>query len=490
MEQFYFSKYENRQPYTAVPSSPWREFLYQYLVTINIGIGLWYFHWRWFYSLNTEALWFAIPLALAETLAFGSSTLFAVNLWKTRDYPQKPPALYANDILAETDKLPEDRPLRIDVFLPTYTEDPELVRYSIRDAKNMRRPSPVEVSIFVLDDGKRPEMEVVADDEGVNYITRTDNRRFKAGNLRNAMELTSGDILVILDADTRPFPKFLENTLGYFRDPDIAWVQTPQWFYDTIEGTRLKDWCGRRFGRPIGWLGGLVEKVIGPIHINQDLFGSDPRMFYDCILRRRMNYNAAFCCGAGSLHRREAVQRAALIRYGEEMEKHIKDVTPDMDSPELQEALGFGARRAFMVDTEVTPYKYHVSEDIYTSLLLHADQTHQWKSVYHPEVVSKMLSPQDALAYLTQSFKYAGGTLDLLRRDNPLKKPGLSPGQKTMYFSSIFSYFAAFWMVIFLITPPIFFFTDIIPVKGFDLDFFIHILSFQLISQVTFMIGT
>ncbi len=490
MEQFYFSKYEHRKPYTAVPYSPWREFLYQYLATINIGIGIWYFHWRWFYSLNTEALWFAIPLALAETMAFLSTTLFIVNLWKHKDVPSGPPALYANDILATSDKLSENRPLQVDVFLPTYTEEPELVRYSIRDTKQMRCPPPVEVKIHVLDDGKRDEMRAVAESEDVGYITREDNRGFKAGNLRNAMERTSGDILVILDADTRPFPNFLENTLGYFRDPDVAWVQTPQWFYDTIEGTRLKDWISQRFGQLGGRLGGAIEKLIGPVKVNQDLFGSDPRMFYDCILRRRMNHNATFCCGAGSLHRREAVQRAALIRYGEEMENHINNVTPEMESEELRDALEFGARRAFMAETEITPYKYHVSEDIYTSLLLHADQTHQWKSVYHPEIVSKMLSPQDALAYLTQSFKYAGGTLDLLRRDNPLGKASLSPGQKSMYFASTFSYFAAFWMVIFLITPPIFFFTNIVPVNGFDLDFFIHILSFQIISQFTFMIGT
>jgi len=63
---------------------------------------------------------------------------------------------------------------------------------------------------------------------------------FKAGNMRNAMEKTSGDFIVICDADTRIFPTFLVNNLGYFRDPKVAWVQTPQWFFDLPEGKNLR----------------------------------------------------------------------------------------------------------------------------------------------------------------------------------------------------------------------------------------------------------
>ena len=71
-------------------------------------------------------------------------------------------------------------------------------------------------------------MRATAEEEGVNYITRSDNVGFKAGNLRNAMQVTSGDFIVICDADTRPFATLLEDTLGHFRDPDMAFVQTPQ----------------------------------------------------------------------------------------------------------------------------------------------------------------------------------------------------------------------------------------------------------------------
>jgi len=490
MKEFYFTKFENRKPYGPVPYSPRREFIFQYLATINIALGVWYFYWRWGYSLNMNALWFAIPLAAAETLAFLSTSLFILNLWAYKDPKQFPPRVTVNETLRDEDKLQKDRPISVDIFLPTYSEDPELVRYSIVDAKKITYPHPIDIRIYVLDDGRRDEMKKIAEEEGVFYLTRPNNVGFKAGNLKNAIDHTSGDFLVILDADTRPFPTFLEQTMGYFRDPDVAWVQTPQWFYDIVEGTRLNIYLKEKIGTIGYWVGTVVEKLVGKVFVNQDLFGNDPKMFYDCILRKRMAYNTSFCCGAGSVHRREAVVRGALIRYAKGIEQHVNEMSTNVETPELEEDLKFGLQRGYMQEKEITPYIYHLSEDIYTSMLLHADESHNWKSIYHPWIQSKMLSPQDILSWQIQRFRYAGGTLDLLRRDNPLFKPGLSLGQKIMYFSSGYSYFAALWMVIFLLTPPVFFFTGIVPVSGLDLDFFTHILTFQIISQITFIVGT
>ncbi len=182
-------------------------------------------------------------LAFAETASYFGLGLFVFNLWKVQDYEQLPPPAKLSEVVRPDHG--EERPLKVDVFFPSYNEDVELVRLSIRDAKKVTYPHSIELKIFVLDDGKRPEMRQVAEEEGVGYITRTSNIGFKAGNLRNAMEQTHGDFIVICDADTRPFPTILEHTLGYFRDPDVAWVQTPQWFFDLPEGKRLPDVLGR-----------------------------------------------------------------------------------------------------------------------------------------------------------------------------------------------------------------------------------------------------
>jgi cellulose synthase (UDP-forming) len=220
----YFLKFEDRVPPAPLPYSALRESLWQFLATIALVIGAWYIWWRWTASLNPDAMWFSLALVLAESFAFFGMILFVFNLWK--DEPVKlldPPALLSDVV---PDHPEGNRKIAIDVMFATYNEDPELVRLGIQDAKQMTYPHPIDIRIHILDDGRRADMRAVTEQEGVNYITRTTNEGFKAGNLRNAMELTDGDFLVICDADTRPFPTLLEHTLGYFRDPKMAWVQT------------------------------------------------------------------------------------------------------------------------------------------------------------------------------------------------------------------------------------------------------------------------
>ncbi|RMH74467.1 MAG: glycosyltransferase [Calditrichaeota bacterium] len=488
-KKFYFDRYEHRTPPPPIPYSAKREMLWQFLATINLVLGGWYIYWRWAASLNPDALWFAIPLAWAETMAFIGLILFTFNLWKDQPVTiPPPPRTYAECI---RDPRPEDhRPLNVDVFFPTYDEDPELVRLSILDAKKIRYPYPIHITIHVLDDGRREEMKQVAMEEGVNYITRENNIGFKAGNLRNAMEQTYGDFIVICDADTRPFPTILEHTLGFFRDPDMAWVQTPQWFYDIPEGKHLRFVLQKYLKKPGYWIGAAIEKIFGPIKIGEDPFVNDPKMFYDMIQRRRNWCNASFCCGAGSVHRREAVMEAALKTYADAVDGFVRKFTDEVLDEQIRADLEEVMKQQLALETEITPYKFHVSEDIYTSIVLHSDPERNWKSWLQPLVESKMLSPQDLYSWAVQRFKYAGGTLDIARRDNPIFKKGLTIPQKLMYGMTIWSYLGALWNVIFLFSPVFFLFTGISPVSAYSMEFYKHILPFLIMNEIAFMVGT
>ncbi|TKB53010.1 glycosyltransferase family 2 protein [Ferrimonas aestuarii] len=489
---FYFEEFEGRKPPKPLKHSPWRELLFQFLATVNLTVGAWYIWWRWTESLNYDALWFAIPLVVAETCAYIGLVLFSINLWKTRDYQQQPPPKTINDCLSLP--LEEDRVIYVDLFFPSYDEEVELVRLSVQDAKRMNYPHNIDIRIAVLDDGKRPAMQAMAEEEGVDYITREGNIGFKAGNLRNAMEQTSGDFIVICDADTRPFPTMLEHCLGYFRDPDVAWVQTPQWFFDLPEGKRLPLWLQGKIGAPGRWMGKLAERVYGPITIGQDPFVNDPQMFYDVIQRRRNWANASFCCGAGSIHRREAVMEAALKSYSENIDKQrshqdkqIKQFTGEAElDAELQQMMDTQT----ILDTEFTPYKFHVSEDIYTSVVLHADPDRDWKSVMHPQVESKMLSPQDLQTWVIQRFKYAGGTLDIAKNDNPLFRPGMSFKQRLMYATTVWSYLGALWNVVFLLSPIVYLLTGIAPVSAYSQSFYLHFIPFIICNELATMAAT
>ena len=490
-QHFYFEAFEGRRPPAPVPYDSRRELVWKALVVASLASGAIYIVWRWGWSLPTRGLWFAIPLVLAETAAYLGLWLFYYSTWAAGDPPRQPPPVHIGE--CDPGAGQPERPIAVDVFITTYTEDPELVRLSIRDAQRIRYPSAIRLLVYVLDDGRRAEMANVARQEDALYLTRTSNVGFKAGNLSHAMERTSGDFILICDADTRPFPTILEHTLGYFRDPAVAWVQTPQWFYDLAEGTPLSGWLAARVGRLGLRLGRVVEWLIGPIAVGADPFCSDPRMFFDVIQRRRNRKYASFCCGAASLHRREAVMHAALHTYARAVSRESLRLRhdaswkgwPPLESPSVRTLVRQAAAR-----TVLTPYLFHVSEDVYTSTVLHADPTHRYRSVLHPEVESKMLSPQDLLAWSVQHFKYAAGTLDIALYDSPVSRPGMPWPHRLMYAATIWSYLSVIPSLAFILAPIIYSFTGIAPVRSYSLTFALVIMPFLLLSELAMMAGT
>lgn len=490
-KKFYFNRFENRKPYTAIPDNKYRSLLFQFAGILTIALGIAYLNWRWRFSLNPDALWFSFPLVIAESLSFLSTILVVINFWSNKDAKKTPPVHYLSEIEEILDG--RDRPLRIDVFIASYNEDVELVRYSIQDAKKMTYPYPdVVLKIFVLDDGRRdgrdPEkenMKVVAEEEGVGYIIRENNRGYKAGNLKNALEKTNGDIFVILDADTRVFPDFLNHTTGYFRRQKVAWVQTPQWFYDTTESEKLSSVIISKFKLRRKWLTAPVNFLFGKIKVNEDIFGNEPRLFYDVILRRRNFHNAAFCCGAGSIHRREAVMNHALKSFAE----GVKELEMTLSKNKWDAGEILNRKNALLLEQELIPFKFHASEDIYTSMMLHADEDNKWESIHHPDIECKMLSTQDVDSWIKQHQRYAEGSLDIAFKDNPLLKKGLSLRQKICYFDTIWSYFAPLWIIVFLLCPIVFFFTLTLPVQAYSFEFFKYFLPFQIMNTITITLG-
>ena len=119
---------------------------------------------------------------------------------------------------------------------------------------------------------------------------------------------------------------------------------------------------------------------------------------------------------------------------------------------------------------------------------IHADAARGWRSVYHPRVLTRMLSPQDLLAWSIQRYKYACGTLDIAWRDNPLRRPGLTPWQKVMYGATIYAYLAPLWTIPLLLAPVAFFFVGVSPVRSFDVTFFAHFVPFLAATRLAFLV--
>jgi cellulose synthase (UDP-forming) len=255
------------------------------LVLLTLGFGTVYVGWRWLFSVNWVNWWIAVPLVVAETYSLIDAYLFGLTMWRIKQRGAAPPA-------------PPDA--TVDVFITTYNEPVEMVLATALAAQRIRHPH----TTWILDDGDRHDMARAAEAHGIGYLTRSDDwrdrpRHAKAGNLNNALFMTQGEFMLILDADQVPDPAILDHTLGWFGDPDVALVQTPQWFVNVTDS---------------------------------DPLGSQAPLFYGPIQQGKDGWNAAFFCGSNAVIRREALMQLGIVGYVRETEAAVR------------RALGAGAR--------------------------------------------------------------------------------------------------------------------------------------------------
>ncbi|TCL01137.1 cellulose synthase (UDP-forming) [Shimia isoporae] len=452
--------------------SPARERVWHFLAGASFAFGGWYLTWRWTQSLNPDNLVFSVLVASAETLFFVGTLLTFFDIWREQDSPRTPAPRTRKE--AALDDACDA--IVVDVFIATFDETCAVVGPTVEAAVGLQAPENTVVRVHILDDGNRLEMEQLAGRFGVGYITRCDNVGFKAGNLRNALFQTSGDFVLICDADTRVFPEFLENTLGYFRDSKVAWVQTPHWFYDIPEGETWEDWAGRHTRHFPNAIARFMRFATARSRVGNDPFLSDPTLFFDVILRRRNRNGAAFCCGAGSVHRREAI-------FSQAIDQKAKDLNV------LTDRHGFSGCAQALSCVRLEPYRFHVSEDIYTSILLHENRDAEWKSVFHPKVEARMLSPWSMKAWATQRLKYGGGTFDIMLRDNPLWRRGMSWQAKLHYAATFWSYLSVLWVPILLLAPVAALLFGLSPVSAYSAEFFLYFVPAILITEAATVVA-
>ncbi len=91
-----------------------------------------------------------------------------------------------------------------------------------------------KLEIQVLDDSTDETVETTAAHvqrlaaTGIDivHITRTDRSGYKAGALKEGLEIAKGELIAIFDADFLPDADWLYKTIPYFKDPEIGVVKT------------------------------------------------------------------------------------------------------------------------------------------------------------------------------------------------------------------------------------------------------------------------
>ncbi|WP_072920652.1 glycosyltransferase family 2 protein [Geodermatophilus obscurus] len=135
-------------------------------------------------------------------------------------------------------------------LLTTIVPDREPVDLVARTLAAMREVRHTgRLDVWILDEGDDPDVRRVAEGLGVHHFSRRGHPEFnrpsgpfrartKAGNHNawRALHEASYDVVGQMDPDHVPLPCFLERTLGYFRDPDTAFVVAPQVYGNMYEG--------------------------------------------------------------------------------------------------------------------------------------------------------------------------------------------------------------------------------------------------------------
>ncbi|MBU6429724.1 MAG: glycosyltransferase, partial [Cyanobacteria bacterium REEB65] len=179
-------------------------------LALAVFLSFRYFAWRTANTLHWHgplSYFAALSLYLAELYGLLLSLLgMFTNLSPARREPSPPVGP------------PEAWPT-VDVMIPTYNEGVELLEITLLAACQLRY-APGKVSIYLCDDGGTRQRTENADPQvaepararqvalralcaelGVTYLTRDRNEHSKAGNLNAALGRSSGDLILILDAD-------------------------------------------------------------------------------------------------------------------------------------------------------------------------------------------------------------------------------------------------------------------------------------------------
>jgi cellulose synthase (UDP-forming) len=251
-------------------------------------VSIRYFTWRTLYTIppmESSGFVAGLLLYLAELQGM---TVYLLGIFvniRPVDRPEVP-------LPADPELLPT-----VDILVPSYNEEADLLRVTLIAATQIDYPAH-KLAIHLLDDGgtvqkrsdadprkaaealaRHESLQILCAELGVNYLTRERNVSAKAGNINSALAHTTGDLILILDADHVPAQDILQRTVGHFlKDPDLFLVQTPHFFINPDP----------------------IEHNLGTF----DSMPSENEMFYGVIQKGLDSWNASFFCGSAAVLRR------------------------------------------------------------------------------------------------------------------------------------------------------------------------------------------
>lgn len=257
-------------------------------------VTLRYLFWRSFETLNYDDLG-----SFIGTLALYGAELYGIALYFLGLF------VNANPLRRELPALPteqQDSLPTVDVLITSYDEDPDLIETTLLATRSIAYPQH-KLQIYLLDDGGTLASRFSSDPvkrasaqqrhntliqicyaARATYLTRIVNEHAKSGNLNSALRQSTGEFVLVLDADHIPTVDILEKTVPLMlRDKKLFLVQTPHYFVTPDP----------------------VERNLQTFH----QMPSENEMFYSVIQPGLDFWDSSIFCGSAALLRRSHLER-------------------------------------------------------------------------------------------------------------------------------------------------------------------------------------
>lgn len=377
-----------------VTSLRWRRLARLTIILLCTFLSLRYMHWR---ATDSLPLQFGLLSMVCGLLLFAAEGYGFVNMLFGFFINSEPFA-------RRTIPLPDDESVlpHVDIYIPTYNEDPDILRPTVIAATQMRYPRD-KLHVYVLDDGgtaqklndkdpakaaaareRAQALQQIAAQFGAGYLTRERNLHAKAGNINSALASTRGDLLLILDCDHIPASDFLQRTVGFFlADPKLFVLQTPHNFVSP-----------------------------DPVERNLDTFENSPaenELFYDVMQPGLDFWGTSFFCGSAAVLRRSVIDELGGVSG--------QTITEDAET--TLDALSLG-----------------------------------YKSAYYNRPMVSGLQPETYSGFIVQRVRWGQGMLQIFLLKNPWRQPRLKFTQRMLYTNFAFYWGFAGARVIMLLAPP------------------------------------
>jgi cellulose synthase (UDP-forming) len=217
-----------------------------------------------------------------------------------------------------------------------------------------------EVDVWILDEGNDPRVKVMASRLGVYHFSRKRIPQYNQPNGEFRAKTKAGnhnswrsqyerfyDVVAQMDPDHVPLPSFLERTIGYFRDPDVAFVVAPQ-----VYGNLYENWVVHGASVQQYLFSGVVERggnglgapiLIGTNHLYRPSAWYEIGGYQDSIIED----HGAHICGRWSHGTAPAPSHICGHRKGETQQCRL--------AARLSAAPSVGCRRRGPADPQRSP---------------------------------------------------------------------------------------------------------------------------------------